>query len=368
MQTLKGGGAETLVRELVPRLRQRGIDANALCAYDSRLNPVERESIGGRILEARKRKGFDAGFIFRMRGIIAHERPDIVHTHTITGKYWGRIAAVAAGVPHIVHTEHCPKIQIRLVEHLVTRPLVPFTETYVTFSERNAAFVRKREITPQLTIIPNGIAVSPSPTEVLRRAARVKLGRNSGELRVGIVGSLVPKKNPELALRALALVPESFRNTIRLDFLGVGGLVEELRRLAQELGLADRVTFHGFRSDVRELLPGLNLLLTVAFIEAAPISLLEAMAAAIPIIGTPHDGTLDMVVDDETGLITRDWSPSAVAEALIRAAQDPVWRESAGMAGRTRLERYFDIETVADRHAELYWSLVNKKPSLASIA
>ncbi len=368
MQTLKGGGAETLVRELVPRLRQRGIDANALCAYDSRLDAVERESIGGHILEAKKREGFDAGFILRMRGIIARERPDIVHTHTITGKYWGRIAAVAAGVPHIVHTEHCPKPQIRFVEHLVTRPLVRFTETYVTFSERNAAFVRRREITPHLTIIPNGIALSPSPTELQRAAARIKLGGNPEELRVGIVGSLVPKKNPELALRALALVPENLRNTIRLDFLGVGGLADPLRRLAQELGLLERVSFHGFRSDVRELLPGLDLLLTVAFIEAAPISLLEAMAAAIPIVGTPHDGTLDMVVDDQTGIITRDWSASAVAEALMRAVRDRQWRLSAGVAGRSRSERYFDIEKVADRHAELYRSLVNNEPRLASTA
>jgi glycosyltransferase involved in cell wall biosynthesis len=95
-------------------------------------------------------------------------------------------------------------------------------------------------------------------------------------------------------------------------------------------------------------------LLSVATVEAAPISLLEAMSACLPIVGTPHNGTLDFVEDRVTGLSLADWSVENVTAALDFAIADHAWRERAGRAGRRRLVREFDIESAADRYVELY--------------
>ena len=202
---------------------------------------------------------------------------------------------------------------------------------------------------------PNGIEVEPAPTDDERQRARAALGASPDVVVIGVVASLQPKKNQRLAIEAFARLPR--RRRARLDLFGAGAEEPALRQLAAQLGVADDVTFWGFRSDVRALLPGLDVFLSVATVEAAPISLLEAMSACLPILGTPHIGTLDFVEDRVTGLVIPDWSVASVAGALDVAVTDRAWRTAAGTAGRHRVVADFDIERVADRHVRLYEEL-----------
>lgn len=355
--TLRGGGAETLVRELVPRLSRRGIDVSVLSAYDPRLTDDEYISLPYLLLRGEKRGRFDTGFPARTIAAIARLRPDIVHTHTVTGKYWGRACALAAGVPRIVHTEHSPQSRLARWEPPFAHALVGRTDAFVTFSSRTAAFIAAREPVPRIEVIPNGIAIPAAPSAYDRHGARAALLAPDGTIVIGVVANFQPQKNQRLAIESFARLAPAERSRVRLDFFGAGPEEGALRALAGHLGVIDRVKFWGFRPDVRRLLPGLDLLLTVATLEAAPISLLEAMAAQLPILGTPHHGTLDLVIDKETGTVISDWSPAHVTAALRHAIADRDWRVAAGAAGRRRLITTFDIETVADRHVEFYHSL-----------
>jgi len=98
--------------------------------------------------------------------------------------------------------------------------------------------------------------------------------------------------------------------------------------------------------------------LTLSRREMMPMSLLEAMNASLPIIGTPHLGTLDLVVDMETGMIVRSWEPARIAEAIEWATENPQWRVRAGAAAHARLASNFDIELVATQYADLYRHLL----------
>ena len=357
VESLSGGGAETLVRELVPRLQRRGIEIEVLSSYGARLDAAQRAALAAPVHEAHKAGRLDLAFGLRFTRMIARRAPDIVHAHGFAGKYWGRACAMAARVPCIIYTEHNPWPHMGAWERPASAMLARYTAAVVTFSERTHAFIRAREPLPSaVAVIPNGIEIAPEATPEDRASARALLESAVDEIAVGIVANLTHYKNHALALSAFGMLSSTLRERARLHLFGAGPLEAALRAQAEALGISERLRFWGFTSNVRRLLPGLDIALTVATVEAAPISLLEAMSARLPVIGTPHVGTLDMVRHEHTGLITADWSAQSVAYALERAAADAAWRANAGAAARALLEAEYDIELTADRHATLYRS------------
>jgi glycosyltransferase involved in cell wall biosynthesis len=149
----------------------------------------------------------------------------------------------------------------------------------------------------------------------------------------------------------------------RLDFFGDGVLRADLEAEAAALGVSGNVRFHGFRADVRDFLAGLDVFLTVATQEMAPISMLEAMAAELPIIGTPHAGTVEMIADGVNGAVV-DWNVCDVAAAMRVARDDASWRRKCGAAGRQLVERNYDIARIADQHVEFYRRLMRTRPAV----
>lgn len=360
-QALRGGGAESFVRELIPRLRQRNIDARVLCAYgDSLLTHAELELWQDKFYLQERIGVPRITYLQRMIGLIQRVKPDIVHTHTHVGASWGRIAAVLAGVRLIAHTEHTSLENLSLLNRIVALGLNRQTSVTVVFSERSARLVRRREGVHNLKIIPNGVAVRPDPTETARLMARKRLGVDENLLLIGLIANLHPHKNPALAIEALGFLSKEARNTVRLAIFGEGPLHESLLKQAENLDVHGIVRLYGFRTDIEDLIPGLDLVVSTSHREMMPISLLESMNAAVPIIGVPHSGVLDLVIHKETGFVLDSWSARDLANAIEWARTNREWRTNAGLAGRTRLKQYFDIEAVADQYSGLYERLLDE--------
>jgi glycosyltransferase involved in cell wall biosynthesis len=264
-------------------------------------------------------------------------------------------------VPIIVHTEHRSADTLGAIERAALAILNRRTDVIVTFSERTAQLVRRRESVRDLHVIPNGIPVQPIPTENDRRFARRKLDIDQNNIAIGIVANLHPHKNPGLAIDAIARLPSRTRDVVRLAVFGDGPLRDDLSARAKKLGIETLVRFYGFRVDMAELLPGLDLILTTSAREMMPMSLLESMNAALPIIGAPHAGTLDLVVDGETGIVLRSWDAGQLAEAIEWAVSHAEWRSQAGRDAYNRLKQNFDIEKVADQYVELYHRLLSRR-------
>jgi glycosyltransferase involved in cell wall biosynthesis len=137
-------------------------------------------------------------------------------------------------------------------------------------------------------------------------------------------------------------------------FAGDGPLRSDLERRAHRLGLTDRLRLLGFRSDLSEIYTGFDLVALPSSSEGMPLTVIEAMAAARPVVASNVGGVPEVVVDGVTGLVVPVGDRQALADALAALLQDPARRRAMGLAGRRRYEERFTLERMAEAYAGVY--------------
>jgi glycosyltransferase involved in cell wall biosynthesis len=360
LTTLSGGGAEGFVASLLPQLREQGLACGLMAVYSSD-PPFDPAAEGIDVLQIGRRTRYDPGFLPRMVARMRAWRPDVVHTHLHNGKYWGRLAALMAGVPAIVHTVHNPCDTYRITGGpIADRFLNAASAAVVTFSPEQGRFLCALErLDPaKLAIIPNGIHLEPPATADLRKQMRGALGLHAGEYAVFVVGTLYGPKNQRLAVEALNALSPQLRERVRLCIIGDGEDRAMLESLVAALGLRDRVAFFGRRSNVVQLLAAADLLLMPSLSEGMPLALLEAMSAGVPTVSTPWIGARDLLGNGAFGVLAGGFTPAAVATALAQAMQDPGRTRALAVRATERARTEYDIRITARRHHDLYDALL----------
>ncbi|MHB8627889.1 MAG: glycosyltransferase family 4 protein [Aggregatilineales bacterium] len=291
--------------------------------------------------------------------VMRRQRPDIVHTHTAKAGFVGRIAARAAGVPVVVHTFHGHvfhgyfgprKTQVflnleRLCARLSDRIIVPSTEL-------------KRQIAEQYRVCSaDKIDVIGVGLELDKLAA---LPRHTGNFRaeqnipvdaplIGIVGRLVPIKNHDLFLHAVRIVldrqPDAY-----FALIGDGERRAELTAMAESLGLTERVRFTGWITDVAPVYSALDTLALCSHNEGLPISVIEAMAARVPVAATNVGGISDLLPDPRLGALVPPGNATALAEGLLNGLHGHYDLEAA----RSYVLAHYDMAVLAAQTAALY--------------
>ncbi len=354
-------GAENVVNVLVQGLHERGLVVGLASFYPS---PNQDSAPEYPYFPVNRRGRTDLTFFPRLVGAIRSFAPDIVHTHVHNGKYWGRVAAIAAGVPIIVHTEHNSDFRAHPLAYLVNRFILnPKTARTIAFTRYQAEALRRAESIrgDRLVVIPNGIS-SPPPTAVTLR--ELFLPTKAAPV-IAHVGRLSAVKNQTLALHAFAEFLPS-RPDAHLVFIGDGADRANLQALQRELHLEDRVHFAGFRSDARALLGTADLLLVTSQNEAMPIAVLEALFAGVPVVSTPWSGVEEILEEGRLGVIAESMKPSAVASALVRAIADPESPARTKLARATAESRY-SVGAYVEAHKGLYETLYAQHNRLAQV-
>lgn len=352
-------GAERFVILLLERLRNQPIELAALSIAPAR--GID-STAGVEYFSAGRRGRYDLAFVARMIATMRAWRPDIVHTHTHAGKYWGRLAAVVAGVPAIVHTEHNSEFGAPAPFRILNAALSRRTTAFVAVSRAQRDRLVNEEGIPsdRIAVIPNGVPIGAFDPAA-RPAARAALGANGEEALIVHVGRLSPVKNQRLAIEALSLLDAP----ARLVLIGAGPERDRLESLARERGVAERTSFLGYRSDAAALIAGADVALVTSRNEAMPLAIIEALLARAPVVSTPWLGASEMLGDGAFGLVTADFEPRSVAAAIRSVLDEPGMARERAERGAAFARTEHDIAATARRYEALYRA-INARSRVAS--
>jgi glycosyltransferase involved in cell wall biosynthesis len=280
--------------------------------------------------------------------LFRRERPLVVHANSSKAGVLGRLAAVAARVPVRFFTVHgwafTAHRGLAATAYLwADRLMSAFTTTTICVAHGElSAGVRARTCRPDRTVvIHNGV-----PLDVPRRPSR-----DTTPVTLLSVGRLRAPKDFLTLVRAMAALEPG------LAGLRIAGDGPERAALADEvarLGLESTVELLGTRTDVAELLAGADVFVLSSDSEGLPMSVLEAMAAGLPVVASAVGGVPEAVRDGETGTLVPPGDSAALAHALRRLVSDPALRDRLGEAGRRRVEREFSLERFEREHLDLY--------------
>ncbi|MCA1704459.1 MAG: glycosyltransferase [Actinobacteria bacterium] len=277
-------------------------------------------------------------------------RPDVVVVRGYNAEVLGRAAALLCGVPRVVvWLHHSSDITPRgRVQRLADWLLGSVTSAYygVAFGQL-PYFTEVLGYPPdKVRIIHNGIDPAQFPyTPDSQRGSTLalSLGIAAEHAVVGIVAVLRPEKDHATFLQAARLVLERIPRA-RFLVVGDGPLRSELTRLAGELGITGSVIFTGSRSDVRDLLPLVDVFALTSTTECFPMALLEAMAIGRPAVCTAVGGVPEIIDEAVTGHMVPPRDPAALADRLVDLLSDPARARVMGRAARMRLESEFTLQ------------------------
>ncbi|MCE9529637.1 MAG: glycosyltransferase [Planctomycetes bacterium] len=364
-------GAEVLVAETVRRLRGR-IDPTIYC-LDS-VGPLGEKLIaeGVPVISLGRQPGRDYGIAWRLARSIRERRIQVVHAHQYSPFFYAALAKIAArGRFRLILTEHgrhFPDVVSPLrrgVNRIVLARLADAVNACCEFSakalSRIDGFAGRR-----IEVIENGIDLDRYQNTLEKHELRRKLGLETNRKYVAMIARFHPVKDHGMLLRAIARVA-AVRSDVDLLLVGDGPLRGDLERQTRELGLSDRVRFLGIRHDVPEILQAIDLFALTSVSEAASLTLLEAMAAAMPVVVTAVGGNPEIVREGIDGLLVKRGDDATAANAMLSLLEDPILAQRMGESGQARVEDLYRLDQTVERYFDLYRSLArNRRRAFAS--
>ncbi|MEM7129624.1 MAG: glycosyltransferase [Chloroflexota bacterium] len=399
---LSNGGAQNALLRLLTNLDRARFEATVVCLYNG--NEAVGEGIRGIGIEVidlgMGNQKWRFGAFPRLYGLLRTIRPTILHTWLFHANLPGRVLGRLAGIPIVICSERTMAMEGEW-RYRLNRLTIGMVDCTIAVSHNVRDFCVDHIKMPaqKVTVIPNGVIVPNSLsyplqddlekddlgqegsdwTNVQKETARVKLGlcqsasvENNYHIAgnslkreldsavedgyvIGAVSRLYPVKGVNYLVEALVHVDKA-----ELVVIGDGTDENILKQLAEELGVASRIHWLGNRNDVPELLMGFDLFVQPSLHEGMPNTVLEAMAAGLPVVATAVGGTPEVVVDGETGLLVEPANPKALSAGINRLIADPILRNRFGQAGYKRVKESFSVENMVNATTQLYTKLLRQ--------
>jgi sugar transferase (PEP-CTERM/EpsH1 system associated) len=293
-------------------------------------------------------------------------RPAIVHSRNLAALEV-QLPAWLAGVPVRIHGEHGRDVGdldgSNVTYQRVRRFYRPFVSFYLALSRDLADYLTEIIHVPGKKVLQvyNGVdSVRFHPGPVGESAAGCPFARPAHWL-LGTVGRMqTVKDQPTLArafIRALEIDP-SLRQSLRLVLVGDGPLRAECRQLLAEAGVAELAWLPGERTDIPEIMRGLDCFILPSLAEGISNTILEAMASGLPVIATDVGGNADLVITGVTGKIIPAADAEAMAHEIVRLAKQRETTRDMGRAGRDLVERKFSMNAMVAAYHGTYEKLL----------
>lgn len=318
----------------------------------------------------------------KIKKLIEKFRPDIVHTHAAKSGVIGRLAADACKVPVIVHTFHGHVFHsyfskfktntfIQIERYLARKStgIIAISE-----SQKNELSNLYNICTPEkIKIIPLGLDLDKfqQKQDIKRAEFRQRFNIFPDEVAIGIIGRIVPVKNHSLFVAAAKEVLERTSVPVKFIIIGDGDMREQME--SEFKAACIDYTYYpenpreatavctSWQTEMDTVLSGLDIVALTSHNEGTPLSLIEAQAAAKPVVSTNVGGVMDVVLDNQCGFITEPGDAHLFAEALLQLVNKPDLRTYFGTQGRNFVQSKYSYQRLVSDMSEYYYSLLDKK-------
>lgn len=363
--TLGVGGAERVTADVLRRLPRDRFDTRLYFLHEAGATGRALFEAGFRGGERIMRGDRDAAALWRLIGMFRRFSPHLVicldHHDAMT---LGRLAGIACGVRGTVVASHATGLVGRRRMFSVSdRVLMDFTSRVVAVSRTHARYLRAEEGLPvsTVTVIENGIDVDgfPPVDPAARAAARAALELGNEEFAILMVAAMRPEKAHESLLRAVSRLRSEGRE-VRALLAGDGERRGRLEALADSLGIAGNIRFLGVRRDVARLLHAADVVVLPSrgVVETLPLSVIESMAAGVPVVASTVGSIPEVVADGRTGFLVPPADDVALAARLAYILDHPGVARDVALRGRELARGRYRIERTVAGYETLFEELM----------
>lgn len=335
----------------------------------------------GSVMEAAQREGFEVFILplertFHLRSawtlaqFLRQWQADLVHTHTaVPGMVLARIGARLANVPILCHIHgsihYSSKPLIRFLQNTLDNFTARFCKALIAVSNNTKlSLLATGKQADKVLVVPNGVKLTVSPERSTHYPLPLERNIPAAHRLVGCVARLAPAKGQHVLIQAaveiLAAVPDVTFMFVGADLASGGTYEQELRACAERLGVSANTRFVGFHNDAAHLMSLFDVFVLPSQHEAMPMTILEAMAARVPVVATRVNGIPEVVEEGKTGLLVPWNDAHALASAILKLLCDPLLSRKMGEAGRQRVEEHFDLDQLHDAVFRLYEQIGNR--------
>ncbi len=358
IETSGPGGAERMLISLVEALPKHEY-RSLICLLKEGWLYDEFRRRGFETVVIPQQRTVDVSWLWAVRHLVRAQRVDLMHSHEFAMNTYGSLVSLIAGIPQIA-TVHGKNYYYKRWYRRLAYRFVARRGRMVAVSEDCRRFISDKVGVPlqRISTIYNGIPTERyEPSSAVRANIRSALGMIRDQPVVGTVGNLYPVKGQTFLLQAMSSVVRHWPDC-RLIIAGRGDLESALKNEAKELGIERNVLFLGYRADIPELLQAMDVFVLPSLSEGLSLSILEAMAAAKPVVATAVGGNPEVIVDSKIGYLVPPGNPGALAEKIIALLQDPLLAHKIGKNSRARVMQHFSLSAMVNRYLMQYAELL----------
>lgn len=358
------GGVERRRMQLAQRLSSERFEQRVVCLHSKYDFVHEIEDAGVEVVSFQEGKGsvFDLRSLLRVVREIRRFRPDIIHGAVFEGVTLAALAGTFARVPHIVVEETGdPSVRSWRGDALMG-VLSRLADRTVGVSPAITDYLvdRLRLDSRHVVLVMNGVDAPREPTVEELSAARAEFGLSEDDFIIGSAGRIDNDHKRYTDLMEAVAELSSEADEVRLVIVGSGADRALLERTADELEIADRVVFTGYRQDMGLMYHLMDVFALASRQESFGLVLAEAMFCGVPVVATSVGGIPYIVEDGATGFLVEPFRPDELARSLDRLYRDPSLRRRLGEASRARAETHFSSSRYVDDVASLYLELMSE--------
>lgn len=301
--------------------------------------------------------------LIRLWWLLRKLRPAIVHTRNLAALD-ATIPAALAGIPVCIHGEHgrdLPDLDgSNVARQRLRRFFKPFIHRYVALSKDLENYLREKIGVPseRISQLYNGVDTAVfKPARVAREPLPIAGFAPADAFVIGTVGRMQSEKDQLTLARAFVAVSQILLPTqrqLRLVMIGDGPLRSASADLLKQAGLGDLIWLPGDRSDVADIMRGLDLFVLPSLAEGISNTILEAMASGLPVVATAVGGNPELVLEGQTGALVPPSDPHKMALAICDYVMNPDKAKRHGSAARIRVEQCFGLDVMVKNYTDMY--------------